>query len=192
MLPGLRIRGAQFCRPLPHGPWSPGPLVFQFPPQGREIVNTPEAFAARLDRFLSGLPQGPAYAVEVRDSRLLSEAYVAALRRTAVQHCISVHPRMHAAARQARLVESLGLASLVIRWNLHAGLAYEQARTRYQPCDRLLDPDSESRSAIAGACVRALAAGRTVYVTANNKAEGCAPLTLIELAREIALHAPAG
>ena len=33
---------------------------------------------------------------------------------------------------------------------------------------------------------KAFKQGQKVWITANNKAEGCAPLSLLELAREIA------
>lgn len=167
-----------------------GPLVFQFPPQGRSIAGAPGTFAAALRRFLGALPPGPLYAVELRDAALLGEEYRSALAATGVQHCFGVHPRMPAVGRQAALLGSAAQTVTVVRWNLQAGLGYEQARERYSPFDRLLDPDPETRHAIARLCAGALRAGRAVYVSANNKAEGSAPLTLVALAREIERACP--
>ena len=60
-----------------------GPLVFQFPPQGRAMTRDPAVFATRLRRFLRGLPAGALYAVELRDRELLGPRDHARARRTA-------------------------------------------------------------------------------------------------------------
>jgi hypothetical protein len=41
-------------------------------------------------------------------------------------------------------------------------------------------------------CLAASARGDPVFVIANNKAEGSAPLTLIRLAEQIVAHLPTG
>jgi len=56
-----------------------GPLVFQFPPQGRSVTANPAPFAERLGAFLRGLPRGPVYAVEFRDRELLASDVIRAL-----------------------------------------------------------------------------------------------------------------
>ena len=48
--------------------------------------------------------------------------------------------------------------------------------------------DPESRRILARMAARAFKAGRKVWITANNKAEGSAPLSLMKLAEEIAGH----
>jgi hypothetical protein len=73
----------------------------------------------------------------------------------------------------------------VIRWNLHAGFGYEEAKSRYAPFDRLVDEDPATRLAIAGLCRDCVARGDEAWVIANNKAEGSAPLTLERLALAI-------
>ena len=75
---------------------------------------------------------------------------------------------------------------LVVRWNLHRGFLYQAARQRYEPFDKLVDEDPESRRILARMAARAFKAGRKVWITANNKAEGSAPLSLLKLAEEIA------
>ena len=78
-----------------------------------------------------------------------------------------------------------GHGPLVVRWNLHAGYAYEQAKARYAPFDHLLEEDPATRESIARLAAATLAAGYPAFVIANNKAEGSAPLTLIKLAQAI-------
>lgn len=159
-----------------------GVFVFQFPPQGAGVTHAPARFAQRLGEFLEALPRGPRYHVELRDRMLLGDAYAQALRRAGAAHCISVHPRMPRVPEQARLTAAGRHGALVVRWNLHAGFTYEQARTRYRPFDRLIDPDPQTRRAIVVAAKRALHAAQPVFITVNNKAEGSAPLSVFGLA----------
>jgi hypothetical protein len=56
-----------------------GVLLFQFPPLPRSETRDPGRFAERLAGFLGALPQGPPYAIEIRNRELLQPAYAAAL-----------------------------------------------------------------------------------------------------------------
>jgi uncharacterized protein YecE (DUF72 family) len=163
-----------------------GPLVFQFPPQGRARLRSPERFASALRAFLKQLPAGPLYAVEVRDPELLTRALSAALRDAGARYCLGLHARMPAVAAQAAAAAGAGAGPLVARWNLHAGYGYEQAKARYAPFDRLVDEDPATRESLARLAAAALGAGQAVYITVNNKAEGSAPLSVIKLAQAIA------
>jgi uncharacterized protein YecE (DUF72 family) len=162
-----------------------GPLVFQFPPQGRAVTREPAVFGERLRRFLAGLPKGALYAVELRDRELLGPETMRALADHGTRLCLSVHARMPPVPVQAAAATSLGPGPLVVRWNLHAGFQYEEAKSRYAPFDRLVDEDPATRAAIASLCRECVARGDEAWVIANNKAEGSAPLTLERLARAI-------
>jgi hypothetical protein len=94
---------------------------------------------------------------------------------------------MPVASEQARLMHAAQGGPLVVRWNLHEGFAYEEARARYQPFVRLVDEDIPNRVALARLCLEAAGQGQPAYVIVNNKAEGCAPLTLFKLAEQIVL-----
>jgi len=161
-----------------------GVLLLQFPPQGNELRAEPDLFAQLLRTFLGGLPRGVPYAVELRDDALLKEQYVDALQASGAQHGFVVHPRMPQLARQRALVPATG--PLVLRWMLHPGYGYDEAKERYEPFDRLAEPDADNRSAIADLVHSAIAQSRAVTVVVNNKAEGCSPLGVQELARTIA------
>ncbi len=178
--------GDLFVRPCVDGlGGSAGPLVFQFPPQGRATTREPARFADRLAAFLAGLPRGPLYAVEFRDRELLAPEVMRALGAGGARLCLGVHARMPPVGIQAAAATALGGGPLVIRWNLHAGFAYEEAKSRYAPFDRLVDEDPATRAAIATLAREAAARGDPVWIIANNKAEGSAPLTLERLARAI-------
>lgn len=165
-----------------------GVLVFQFPPQSPRVLagGDGSAFPSRLRRFLSALPAGPVYAVEVRHAGLFTPAYLDALEAAGAVHCYAVHPAMPPLARQIELASRRDFPALVLRWSLNPALSYEDARRRYQPFDRLVDEDPETRRWVVHLCLRAAAERRPAFVIGNNKAEGSAPLTLQRLAEALA------
>lgn len=166
-----------------------GVLVFQFSPLPRDWLNDAPAWIARLGAFLRALPAGPRYAVEVRDAALVTPRLVHALREANTLYCVGLHDRMPPVERQLRAVDAWEdgtPAPLVVRWSLRRGMGYEEARRRYAPFTRLVDEDPGTRELLARRAAAALDAGQPVYVTANNKAEGSAPLTLARLADAIA------
>jgi uncharacterized protein YecE (DUF72 family) len=165
-----------------------GPLVFQFPPLGRRLVADAPRLIARIAAFMTVLPRGPLYAVEVRDPELVSASFAAALADAGAVPCLAVHARMPPAAEQA-LAFGIDAAAcrmpLVVRWNLHAGRDYEGAKADYFPFNRLIEEDAASRHALARLARAAAAADRDVFITINNKAEGSAPLSVLGLAEAI-------
>ena len=169
-----------------------GVQVLQFSPGlPRRARLTPQTFAERLDVFLAALASPIPVVVELRDAELLTPDYFAVLQSYGAEHCINVHPRSGVSViDQAKLIGRRP-EPLVIRWMLHAGFEYEEARERYSPFTKLVDEDPSTRHAVARLARRALDAGGSVYVIANNKAEGSAPLTLFKLAAEIVGAEPA-
>ncbi|MFM8413862.1 MAG: DUF72 domain-containing protein [Planctomycetota bacterium] len=166
-----------------------GPLVFQFPPLGRRLTADVRRTTARIAEFLAALPRRDAiYAVEVRDPELATPDVAAAIHEAGGVPCLAVHARMPPVAEQARAfrLDSAGSGPpLVARWNLHAGRQYEEAKADYFPFDRLVEEDFPSRGALATLARKAAAAGRDVFITINNKAEGSAPLSVAKLAAAI-------
>jgi uncharacterized protein YecE (DUF72 family) len=165
-----------------------GALLFQFAPQG---LGGPERFAAALYGFLSALPRGPGgpvYAVELRNRELVTADYADALAAAGACHCHNVLPRMPDIRAQAHLAHPAGAARApwtIIRWLLGGDMTYETAGRAYAPFNRLAAPDPAARRAVADLAREARAAGRPFLCTINNNAEGCAPLSIVELAAEI-------
>ena len=162
-----------------------GPLLFQFPPQDYSSLGSPEQFAERLHTFLIALPRGPRYAVEVRNREILTQAYAEALSSAGACHCLNSHPRMPLLKTQAQLAQTGQAPVLVIRWMLARNLSYQAAKERYTPFNRLIDEDPDTREMIADLCINAETRQQPVFVIANNKAEGCAPLSLFRIAERI-------
>jgi len=165
-----------------------GVLLFQFPPLGRDVTSNPRRFAEDLYRFLRRLPQGPTYAVELRDEALLTPDLAAALHHGGAVPGLAGHPRLPLLSTQGDLFGGYNDGPLVIRWLLRRNRGYEEARERYQPFDRLAEPDPQTRDAVVTLIAEALTQGREVFVIVNNKAEGSSPLTLIELTRALVLE----
>ncbi len=171
-----------------------GALVFQFSPLPDAMIVEPSRFIDRLAAFLNALPPldgDTRYAVEIRNATMLTPRFIRALRDANVRYCIGVHARMPDVRRHAKalaLLDEESMGPLVVRWSLHSGFRYEQAKSKYEPFDRIVDEDLESRAALVELAARYAIAGQPVVIAANNKAEGSAPLTCIELARGIAEH----
>ncbi|WP_310630073.1 DUF72 domain-containing protein [Paraburkholderia sp.] len=179
-----------------------GALVFQFPPLPDQLLADPAVFVERLAAFLAALPPLPApaadaapgdatcYAVEIRDGILLTPRFVRMLRAAGVRYCVGLHARMPDPLRQAAALALMDgeapAGPLIVRWSLHSGFKYEQAKARYEPFDKLVDEDPHTRDALAELAARYAIAGQPVLITTNNKAEGSAPLTCQKLARAIA------
>ncbi len=166
-----------------------GPLVFQFPPQGNRVTANPDLWINQLYRFLIQLPPGLIYAVEIRDSQLLTDRFFKCLSATHTHFCVASHARMPSPAAQiARMNSFMRPDIFIARWSLHSGFKYEDAKSRYFPFNKLVDEDPDSRNALAEAIVAASRNGHASYVTINNKAEGSAPLSVAKLAAQICLQ----
>jgi hypothetical protein len=126
----------------------------------------------------SAVSPAPADAV----SRALADTL---LREHGVRPCLGLHDRMPPAAQQLPFLRAAWPGDLVCRWNLQRGQRYAQARDRWAPFDRLQAEDPETRAVVARVMRGTLDAGHRAFVTINNKAEGCAPASVAELARAL-------
>ena len=169
-----------------------GPLLFQFSPTDVEALGGPRWFADRLQRFLSELPRGPLYAVELRNRELLTGAYSDALASCGAAHCINVYPGMPAPLVQFERARQDLAPAVVCRWMLHPSMNWEQAELAYAPFDRVVDADEERRADLARMCLKAEALGLPTHLIVNNNAEGCSPRTAVELAHRIVQLRAAG
>ena len=171
-----------------------GPLVFQVSPLPRSLVEEAATLIERLAAFFAALPSElgrhrPIYALELRNAELLTPRLMKMLASVGVRYCVGLHDRMPEVERQEtalRALEGDSPGDLIVRWNLHRGFLYQAAKQRYEPFDKLVDEDPQTRRTLARMAAAAFRAKRRVWITANNKAEGSAPLSLLKLAEEIA------
>lgn len=171
-----------------------GALVFQISPLPPGLLARMPDLIARLHALLRAIPDlraaapDGALAVEVRDPQWLTPDFTRALRDTGATYCMGLHAKMPRIAEQLPILRALWPGPLVCRWNLnplHGAFGYEKARRQYAPFDRLVDPDVETRTALAHVIAGTVGAGQHAYVTLSNKAEGSAPLSVLALAQAI-------
>ena len=165
-----------------------GVLVFQFPSQSVAAMGGRDGFADKLHVFLEGLPSRPSYATEIRNPELLTPRYFEALSDRNSSHCFNVHPTMPPLPEQRQLERSSRGSrgpAVVVRWMLRRDRSHETDREEFAPFNRLVDEDATSRRQVADA-IQTAPSRRPVFVIANNKAEGSAPLTVVRLAEYLA------
>lgn len=152
-----------------------GPFIFEFQRTGIE----PSEFLPRLDRFLSKLPKDFSYAVEVRNQRLLGSEYRSLLKAHRVAHVYNHWTYMPPLAEQHRRVgETFPAPFVVLRLLTPLRLKYEQAVQMAEPYNRIVKALPEMRNDTVRLIREAVARERRAYVLVNNRAEGCAPLTV--------------
>jgi uncharacterized protein YecE (DUF72 family) len=172
-----------------------GAWVLQVSPLPARWLNEPTApggLHERLTRLFGALreatvlaPDPPLLALELRDPALLTPALVRCLKPLGVRLCLGLHDRMPDADAQLPVQRALWPGDLVCRWNLQRGQRYAQARDAWAPFDRLQAPDEPSRRTLARVAAATLDAGHRAFVTINNKAEGCAPASVVALAEAL-------
>ncbi|MCA9777054.1 MAG: DUF72 domain-containing protein [Candidatus Eremiobacteraeota bacterium] len=183
----LSLFSREFLTPVARGLGENlGVVLLQFPPGTN--ADHGGRFLSRLGPFLRGLPRGLHFSLEIRDQDLLGPELTECLKGTGVSICASIHSTLPNPDQQLLKVPPLPETPLVFRWNIRPSLDYEQARNRYQPFNRLQSEDTGRRTLLVKLVERALKAGRMVYLTANNKAEGCAPLTLLRFLEELSSY----
>lgn len=167
-----------------------GVLVFQLSPLPPAWRDDPPTLWRRLDALWPALrpalPAGAHLALELRDAALLGPDLAAQLKAHGVRHCLGLHDRLPPVHEQLSLLRALWPGPLVCRWNLQRGQRYAQARDAWAPFDRMRSPDPGTRATLARVLRATLDAGHEAFVTINNKAEGCAPASVLALAQALA------
>lgn len=159
-----------------------GPLVFEFQAIGKHEECSGDQFIEALDRFLGAIPVGPPYAVEVRNQEFLTPAYFAVLRDHGVAHVFNSWTRMPPIGEQLLLHESVTAEFIVARALLRPGRTYEKAVSAFAPYDRIREPNPALRQDLVALARTAINLRIPAYVIINNRAEGCAPLTIAAVA----------
>lgn len=152
-----------------------GPLMFEFQRSGLP----PEEFLPRLDEFFSRLPAGPRYAVEVRHPAILSQRYHDLLAHYGVSHVYTHWSSMPSLAAQHTTLGRRFTASFVlVRLLTPLGLSYADAVTRASPYTTLVEALPRMREDTVSLIRQAADEQRPIFVLANNRAEGNAPMTI--------------
>jgi uncharacterized protein YecE (DUF72 family) len=170
-----------------------GPFVFQFAPFSERVIRYRD-FVDRLAEFLRAIPSDFHYAVEVRNPEILETGYFKALNEARVAHCfnhwnamVPLYQQMRAAAEAGGLTADFYIARLLTP----LGTSYQNAEELFEPYDKVRAPNAQMRGDVLRLVRRALSTNKRAFVTANNKAEGNSPLTMVSIGKlivERALH----
>jgi uncharacterized protein YecE (DUF72 family) len=176
-----------------------GPVVFQFPPldlSARGALGGMPGFLSRLEAFLSAvrasLPADAAVtlAIEVRNREFFTgdgaARYADCLIAGDAVHSHLAHPTVPAISAQRQSLEGRlpRRGAIVVRWMLRGDFSYDGAAAAFEPYDALRAPDPATRAEIASLLACA-SEDRPAFVVCNNKAEGCAALSVRALAEEV-------
>jgi uncharacterized protein YecE (DUF72 family) len=171
----------RFLRPCEPFQESVGLMMFEFSRfhasdygRGREFLND-------LDRFLSALPKGLPYGVEMRNREWLLPEYFNCLTCHGVTHIFNSWEAMPPVSEQMDLANSITNPNLVAaRFLLRPGRRYEEAVKMFQPYQEPKEPNLEARGAgrklIAMGKAKKNAGKTLIYV--NNRLEGNALETI--------------
>lgn len=163
-----------------------GPFIFEFQRSGLDS----KTFLTALDEFLSKLPKGPRYAVEIRNPTILGDRYRDTLAAHGVSHVYNHWTAMPPLLEQHRSLGNQFTAGFaLLRLLTPLGLEHAKAVERYQPYDRIVVAQPRMRKESVELIAQAVSEGRAPYVLANNRAEGCAPLTIQALVGLLAQNA---
>lgn len=153
-------------------------LIFEFGAFSKQAYAGPAEFLRDLDRFLSRLPSGFRYSVEIRNPEYLVGDYFDCLRARNVAHVFNAWTRMPELDTQLRMPGAFTADFTVCRALLRRGRSYEEAVKLFAPYDRIKDPNPRGREALRRLIETARRDGRSAFIFVNNRFEGNAPATI--------------
>ncbi len=155
-----------------------GTVIFEFSTFYPSSGVTYDVFMSLIDQFLSRLPKGYAYAVELRNREFLTADYLAMISSHGVAHVLNNWTKMPPILEQIQLAGVLTAPFSVARALLKPGRTYQEAVEMFQPYEAIKEENPELRTGLAAAVHRCVADGRKLYAYVNNRAEGNSPKTI--------------
>ncbi len=155
-----------------------GVIIFEFSVFHPNSGINYERFVELLDGFLSKLPKGIDFAVELRNSDFLTEEYLTMLQSHGVAHLLNNWTRMPPIIQQLQIAGVFTTKFSVVRALLKAGRTYDEAVQLFQPYNEIKEENPELRMGVAEAVRHCITDGRTLYAYINNRAEGNSPKTI--------------
>jgi uncharacterized protein YecE (DUF72 family) len=164
------------------------PFILEFPTDRHPSASSRRDFVEGLDRFLGDVA-GPArrFAVEIRTPEFFVPDYFEVLRRRGAAHVFNWWTRTPPLLEQWKAAQPLPSATAVVRILVPPGMPYEQAVERFRPYDRILAPREDMRGDLVRLIRDIAAQGADGFILVNNRAEGCAPLTIRALASQLGI-----
>ncbi len=173
--------GSAFLGPCEPFKANIGVLIFEFSQFHLTDFARGRDFVGALDRFLSKLPKGWRYAVEIRNRTFLQPDYFAVLAKHGVAHVYNSWTEMPPVSEQLTLPDSRTASDFfAARFLLAPGRRYEDAVKKFSPYDRVQEVNPDGRAAGARLIKQTVAdQGRTkAFIYVNNRFEGNALETI--------------
>lgn len=167
-----------FARPLEPYRDRVAALMFEFGAYGKSTFASPSGFLDRLEPFLSAVPAGFRYGVEVRNPELLDSDYLERLSRHNVAHVFNAWTRMPELADQIAVPGAFSADFTLARALLRKGRKYEQAVELFEPYEMTQEPDPSGRGALRDLVIDGRKRRRPTFLLVNNRYEGNAPGTI--------------
>ena len=160
-----------------------GPFIFEFQYIKKDHKPFHE-FIADLDRFFSDIPKDFQYSVEIRNKNFLRPEYFDVLKKHNIAHVYnhwSYMPPIHVQLSKSELTSNFIVARLLTP----IGMSYQETVKKFSPFNKMIEPQKQMRQDIVK--LASLAANKKIpaYLLFNNRIEGCAPITISEIKKQI-------
>ncbi len=153
-------------------------MIFEFGTMSKKAMPGLDAFLPLLNRFLSELPEGWRYSIEIRNPEFLEADYLDCLRSYNVAHVLNAWTRMPEIQRQLQIEDIFTADFSVVRALLRHGRTYEAAVKSFEPYRAVQDENPGTRDALKAIIARARRIKQPAFVFVNNRLEGNAPGTI--------------
>jgi uncharacterized protein YecE (DUF72 family) len=167
-----------FLKPIEALKKKRGVIIFEFSTFHQPSGVSFKRFTELIDRFLSQLPKGYEYAVEIRNREFLTSEYLKLIASHEVAHVLNNWTRMPSIIEQIQLAGILTAPFSVARALLKTGRTYEQAVGLFQPYDRVKEELPDLRAGLVETIRNCLDQKKSLYAYVNNRAEGNSPKTI--------------
>lgn len=158
--------------------------IFEFGTMSKKTMPDLAHFLNRLNLFLSELPAGWRFAVEIRNPEYLEGDYFACLRSYNVAHVLNAWTRMPELKTQLSFEDIFTADFMAVRALLKYGRTYEQAVKSFEPYERVQEENPAARDALRAILERAKRIKQPAFVFVNNRLEGNAPGTIDAITEE--------
>ncbi|HTR20243.1 MAG TPA: DUF72 domain-containing protein [Gemmatimonadales bacterium] len=159
-----------------------GSFVFEFQTMRGKDLPDIGRWAEELHGFFTQLPRDFRYAVELRNPELLHELHGAVLSQHGVAHVFNSWTEMPTIGAQLDLPWTFPADFTIARALLKPGRKYEEAVRKFEPYDRVQEPQPDLRRDLLRLMAEAVRRRIEAMVIVNNRAEGNAPGTIRALA----------
>lgn len=175
-----------FLRPLQPYADRVAVLILEFGTFSKSTFSSVGEFLSLLNHLLDAVKSSPfRLAVEIRNPEYLGPEYFDALASRQVAHVFNAWTRMPELSDQILMPDAWTADFVVSRALLVRGRAYDDAVQRFEPYERVQQPNPAARAALRQLAESAIQRRTPAFLLVNNRLEGHAPGTIEAVADSI-------